>query len=73
MAGVAEEEGTAMLGVVAAEVTVPTLVAYQQLAARDSVFLIDLAPEQVRRTTRGTTEVHLNDLYWHLAGWLGEE
>jgi hypothetical protein len=72
MDAAAEAEGTAMLGVVAAEVTVPAG-GYAPLASHEAVFLIDLAPEQVRRNAGNAVDVHLNDLYWQLAGWLGGE
>ena len=68
MDSAAAEEGTSMLGIVAADVTVPAG-GYSALASHDSVFLIDLAPEQVRRNVGEAVDVHLNDLYWQLAGW----
>jgi hypothetical protein len=67
----AVEYGTEMLGVVSAEVTVPSAAAYRRLQARDDVFLIDLSPEQIRRSTPGA-DPDMNDLYWHVAGWIAE-
>lgn len=66
---VASEEGAEMLGVIAADVTVPTVGAYLRASRHDAVFVIDLAAEQVRRTDSEVGDVVTNDVYWYLAGW----
>jgi hypothetical protein len=67
MSQVASEEGAEMLGVIAADVTVPTVGAHLRASRHDAVFVIDLAAEQVRRTDSELIDVVTNDVYWYLA------
>lgn len=70
MEGLAPEDNIPMLGVVAAEITVPDAAALARLTAEPSVFVIDLSPAYVRRLAADYEDILVNDLYWHLAGWL---
>lgn len=41
-----------------------------RLTAEPSVFVIDLSPAYVGRLATDYEDILVNDLYWHLAGWL---
>lgn len=69
MSQIAIAEDAEMLGVISADVTVPTMGAYARGSRHDDVFVIDLAAEQVRRSDSQITDVVTNDVYWYLAGW----
>lgn len=70
MEALAPEDEITMLGVVAAEVTVPDAAALVRLTAEPSVLVIDLSPAYVGRLAADYEDILVNDLYWHLAGWL---
>lgn len=64
----AREDAITMLGVVAAEITVPDADVLARLTAEQSVFVIDLSPEYVRRLAADHEDILVNDLYWHFGG-----
>ncbi len=59
-----------MLGIVSATVSVSSTEALAAVTGDADVFLIDLSPEQARRSHPSEHDIVMNDLYWHLAGWL---
>lgn len=63
------EFGVEFLGVVAAEVVVPSPSVLANLQAADEVWLVDLSIEQAGRTHSELIDIGQNDLWWWLAGW----
>lgn len=70
MNALAAEEGVGMLGVVAAEVTVPDRNAMNDVLSRPDVFSVDASGEYVLRTQPSVVDTNVSDVYWELAGWI---
>ena len=68
MTALADEFHTSFLGVTSLQVMVPNPSTLEAVGSDPRVYLVDLSIEQVRRSS-GKTDVVMNDLYWHLAGW----
>jgi hypothetical protein len=68
-ASAARENGVDLLGTVSAHAVIPDMETFNRLVRDSAVFLVDGSAEQVRRSSPIATDVHLNDVYWQLAGW----
>lgn len=65
----ARENGVDLLGTVSANAVVPDIEAFNRLVRDSDMLLMDGSAEQVRRSHSIVTDVHLNDIYWQVAGW----
>lgn len=58
-----------LLGITAIDVVVPNGRAFESVVNDPSVYLLDLSLEQYERSHPKATDVVMNDVYWHHAGW----
>lgn len=69
MATLAAEESAQMLGVISADVLIPSSKSLSAALAHPDVYLVDVTAEQVWRASDRVQDVVTNDVYWELAGW----
>lgn len=69
IADFATENTLVIDGIVSATVVVPDRSTLQAAIRSPKVFMIDLAPEQIRRSLGRDIDLEMNDRFWVLAGW----
>lgn len=64
------DAGSAMLGITALTVEVSSANVLTRVGADPDVYVVDLALEQASRANPDNHDFVMNDLFWHLAGWI---